>query len=128
MENRSLPSGGVLDPTFGPVVACGAGGVLVEVWKDVSVRLAPLTAEDASSMVRSLRSYPLLAGYRGSAAADVLALERILLRLSALAEDLPQVAELDCNPLMVGTNEATVVDARVRVELAPVEAPLGGRL
>jgi acyl-CoA synthetase (NDP forming) len=94
---------------------------------DVAVRLAPLTAADAGDMVRSLRSYPLLTGFRGAAPCDVGALEEALLRLGALAENLPQVAELDCNPLMVQEQGVVVVDARARVEAARPPVPLGGR-
>ena len=71
--------GVVHDPQFGPVVACGAGGVQVELLKDVSVRLTPLTNEDAVEMIRALKTYPLLTGFRGSVVADVAALEEGLL-------------------------------------------------
>jgi acetyl coenzyme A synthetase (ADP forming)-like protein len=107
--------GSVSDPQFGPVVACGAGGVLVELLRDVSVRLTPLTREDASEMVRSLKSYPLLTGFRGSAPCDTAALEEGLLRVSAMVEDIPQIAELDCNPFVVQESGAVILDARVRV-------------
>ena len=80
--------GVVHDPQFGPVVACGAGGVQVELLKDVSVRLSPLSNEDAAEMIRELKTYPLLTGFRGSAPADVRALEEGLLRVSAMVEDL----------------------------------------
>jgi len=93
--------GVVHDPQFGPVVACGAGGVQVELLRDVSVRLTPLAREDAAEMVRSLKTFPLLNGFRGSAKRDVAALEEGLLSLSAIVEDLPQIAELDCNPFVV---------------------------
>ena len=66
-------------------------------------------------MIRALRTYPLLTGFRGRPAADVAALEDVLLRVSAMAEDLPQIAELDCNPVIVHPHGASVVDARVRV-------------
>ena len=107
--------GVVHDPQFGPVVACGAGGVQVELLKDVSVRLTPLSNEDASEMVRELRTYPLLEGFRGSAPGDVAALEDGLLRVSAMVEDLPQIAELDCNPFVIHKSGATILDARIRV-------------
>ncbi len=107
--------GVVHDPQFGPVVACGAGGVQVELLKDVSVRLTPLANEDAVEMIRELKTYPLLTGFRGSAAVDVGALERGLLRVSAMVEDLPQIAELDCNPFVVHETGATILDARIRV-------------
>ena len=107
--------GVVHDPQFGPVVACGAGGVQVELLKDVSVRLTPLSNEDASEMIRELKTYPLLTGFRGSLPCDVAALEDGLLRVSAMVEDLPQIAELDCNPFVVHETGATILDARIRV-------------
>ena len=110
--------GVVHDRQFGPVVACGAGGVLVELIKDVSVRLAPLTRRDAEEMVRELKSYPLLTGYRGAKSGDVESLLDTVLRVSTLVEDLPQIAELDLNPILVHENGVTVVDARVRVAAA----------
>jgi len=113
--------GVVHDPQFGPVIACGAGGVLVELLRDVSVRLTPLNAEDAEEMVQSLKTYPLLTGFRGQPAHDAAALQDALLRVSALVEDLPQIVELDCNPIMVLRRGAAVIDARVRV--APYEPP-----
>jgi acetate---CoA ligase (ADP-forming) len=119
--------GVVNDPQFGPTVACGAGGTLVELLKDVSVRLSPLTRRDAAGMVRELRSFPLLEGYRGGPRCDVGALEDVLLRISALAEDHPQIAELDCNPVIVSPSGAVVVDARVRVAPAAPRRPLGAR-
>jgi acyl-CoA synthetase (NDP forming) len=118
----------VHDPQFGPVVACGAGGVLVELLGDVSVRLAPLTSDDASQMIRDLKSYPLFSGFRGAAPRDAAALEDALLRISALADDLPAVAEVDCNPIVVLEHGAVVVDARVRVEAVEPPRPLGARL
>ena len=87
----------------------------VELLKDVSVRLSPLSNEDAAEMVRELKTYPLLTGFRGSPPADVAALENGLLRLSAMVEDLPQIAELDCNPFVVHETGATILDARIRV-------------
>ena len=105
------------DPTFGPVLACGSGGVLVELLKDLSIRIAPLTGRDATEMVSSLKVYPLLVGYRGGPKYDVKALEEVILRIAALASDQPEVAEIDLNPVImkeVGQG-ATVVDARVRL-------------
>ena len=117
--------GVVHDPQFGPVVACGAGGVQVELLRDVSVRITPLSKEDASDMVRELKTYPLLTGFRGSAATDVAALEEALLRVSAMVEDIPQIAELDFNPFVVHETGATILDARVRVA-AVAPPPLVG--
>lgn len=107
--------GVVHDPQFGPVVACGAGGVQVELLRDVSVRITPLSKEDASDMIRELKTYPLLTGFRGSVPVDVAALEDGLLRVSAMVEDVPQIAELDCNPFVVHETGATILDARIRV-------------
>ena len=119
--------GVVHDPSFGPVVACGAGGVLVELVRDVAVRLTPVSAVDAAEMIRGLKSYPLLTGFRGGASRDIRALEDVLVRISALADDVPEIAELDCNPVIVATQGAYVVDARIRVEAAPPPALLGAR-
>ena len=119
--------GVVNDPQFGPTIACGAGGTLVELLKDVSVRLSPLTRPDAASMVRELRSFPLLEGYRGGPKCDVAALEDVLLRISELAEDHPHIAEIDCNPVIVSASGAVVVDARVRIAPASPRRPLGAR-
>ena len=115
------------DPSFGPVVACGAGGTAVELLKDVAVRITPLTTVDAAEMVRSLATFPLLDGYRGAPRADVPALEDVLLRISTLVEEHPEIIELDCNPVRVLADGAVVLDARVRVEAAPPPAPLGAR-
>src|SRR5438045_9171442 len=93
--------GVVHDPQFGPVVACGAGGVKVELLRDVSIRLTPLSKEDATEMVRSLKTYPLLNRFRGGPAYDVPALEDALLRVSVMVEDLPQIAEHALNPFAV---------------------------
>jgi acetyl coenzyme A synthetase (ADP forming)-like protein len=119
--------GVVHDPQFGPVVACGAGGVQVELLKDVSVRLTPLANEDASEMIRELKTYPLLTGFRGSVPCDVTALEDGLLRVSAMVEDLPQIAELDCNPFVVHETGATILDARIRVTTVEPRPLMGVR-
>jgi len=111
--------GVVHDPTFGPVVACGAGGVLTELLRDVAVRLVPITEQDAQEMLSQLRMAPLLHGYRGMPPRDTQALVDILIRVGALADDLPEVAELDLNPVLVHESGATIVDARLRV--APYE-------
>lgn len=113
-------AGVVHDSQFGPVMACGAGGVQVELLRDVSVRLTPLSNEDASEMIRELNTFPLLQGFRGESPCDVKALEDIMLRLSAMVEDIPQIAELDCNPVLVHEKGATIVDARIRIaKVAP---------
>jgi acetate---CoA ligase (ADP-forming) len=103
------------DPVFGPVLAVGAGGVTVELTREIAVRITPITDLDATEMVRELATFPLLDGYRGSAKADIWAIERVLLRVSALVEDQPGISELDLNPVMALIDGAVVVDARVRV-------------
>jgi len=90
----------------------------------VSVRVAPLTTVDAHEMVRALKTFPLLDGYRGQPKANVAALEDVILRLSAMVEACPEIAELDCNPVIVGAAGATIVDARVRVAAVAPPLPL----
>lgn len=114
-EGVEMLVGVTSDPDWGPVVACAAGGRAVELVGDVQSRLAPLSARDAGEMVRSLRTFPLLDGYRGAPRADVAALEDVLVRIAALAAAHPEIAELDCNPVLVGPAGATVVDARIRL-------------
>jgi acetate---CoA ligase (ADP-forming) len=115
--------GVVGDAFFGPVVACGAGGVQAELLKDVSARISPLTREDASQMLRSLATFPLLTGYRGAPAVDVDALEEVLLRISTMVDAHHEIAELDLNPVMAGPDGTVAVDARVRVEAVPPPRP-----
>ncbi len=115
------------DPDFGPIVACGSGGVTVELTRDVAVRMAPLTDVDAEEMLRSLVTFPLLDGFRGAPKADVRALEDVILRVSAMAVDELAIAELDCNPVIVLERGAVVVDARVNVRSTAPEPPFAGR-
>ncbi len=116
--------GVVNDRSFGPVVACGAGGTGAELIDDIAVRITPLTDLDAREMLRSLRTFPLLEGYRGAERCDIQAIEDVLLRVSAMVEAHPEIVELDCNPLIATPAGAVIVDARVRVEAAPAPAPL----
>lgn len=106
------------DPLFGPLVAFGLGGVHVEILGDVQFRITPLTDRDAASMVRSIKGYRLLTGYRGQPAADVKAIEDVLLRLSQLVDAVPEIAELDFNPIFVMPEGqgCRIVDAKIRVE------------
>jgi acetate---CoA ligase (ADP-forming) len=118
---RMVPSGvemlvgATSDPNFGPVMACGTGGTLVELFSDVVLRLHPLTENDAAEMIDELRGAPLLRGYRGGPAADEHALRDVLLRVSALIDACPEILELDINPLKVLRNGACAIDARMRV-------------
>ena len=106
------------DRHFGPLLACAAGGTAAELIDDVSVRLTPLEGGDAAKMIRSLSTFPLLDGYRGAPRADVAALEDVIERVGALAEAHPEIAELDCNPVVVHRSGASIVDLRVRIEAA----------
>jgi acyl-CoA synthetase (NDP forming)/GNAT superfamily N-acetyltransferase len=107
--------GVVQEPVFGPLVVFGLGGVATQVLDDHAARLAPLTRADADDLIHSIRAAPLLLGRGGRPPADLAALRDTLLRVSRLADDLPQVAELDLNPVIACAGGATVVDARVRV-------------
>jgi acetate---CoA ligase (ADP-forming) len=115
------------DPVFGPVVACGAGGTAAELLKDIAVRITPITDLDAREMVRSLVTFPLLDGYRGAPKADVGALEELLLRVGAMVEAHPEVAEMDLNPVVVLEQGAVAVDARIRLEAAAPSRPISAR-
>jgi acetate---CoA ligase (ADP-forming) subunit beta len=101
------------DPQFGPVLMFGLGGILVEILKDVSFRIVPLTKQDAREMVREIKGYPLLTGYRGQAAVNTANLEEMLLKLSAFMENAPDIQELDLNPVFAYANDVIAVDARV---------------
>jgi acyl-CoA synthetase (NDP forming) len=120
--------GVVQEPVFGPLVVFGLGGVATDVLGDRSARLTPLTDTDAAALIRSIRAAPLLLGHRGTPAADLGALENILIRVSRLAEDLPHVAELDLNPVIARADGAHVVDARVRILPAQAADPYLPRL
>jgi acetate---CoA ligase (ADP-forming) len=108
------------DPSFGPIVMTGMGGTLVELHRDVSVRITPLTDLDVEEMLSTLRMAPVLTGYRGSPPTDVAALKDLLHRINAMVEDLPEVAELDLNPVFVRPDGEGVVAVDLRMKLAPV--------
>ena len=104
------------DPQFGPVLMFGLGGVLVEVLKDVAFRIVPLTPRDAGQMVREIKGYPVLEGYRGQDPADVARLEQAILTLSEFVEGHPEIKELDMNPVFAYKDGITAVDARIVLE------------
>jgi acetyl coenzyme A synthetase (ADP forming)-like protein len=110
------------DPSFGPLVLFGMGGTTAELLGDRTLRILPLTDEDAHEVVRSLRGSPMLFGYRGRPEVDVAALEDLILRVGRLAEDVPEVAEMDLNPVIVSEHGVVAVDLKIRV--APLRAPL----
>ena len=118
-SSRELVCGVATDPQYGPMVMFGLGGVFVEVMKDVAFNLAPLTDQDAHDMVRSVKAFKLLEGARGTKPADINKVEEILLLLSQLVTDYPEVVELDINPLMISdkTGEAIAVDGRIKIKL-----------
>lgn len=106
------------DPLFGPLLAFGLGGIHVEILDDVQFRITPLTDRDASEMVREIKGYRLLQGYRGQPAVDIKAVEEVLLRLSRLVEEIPEITELDLNPIFAlpPGQGCKIVDARIRIE------------
>jgi len=119
-----LLAGVVQDPVFGPLVAFGPGGVLAELIGDAGFRLAPLSDVDARELVHAGKAGRFVGGFRGAPSVDAAALTDLLHRLSALSEGLPEVAELDLNPVMALPDGCLVVDARVRVEAAtPQRSP-----
>ncbi len=101
------------DPQFGHVMMFGLGGIFVEVLKDVAFRIVPLEARDASQLVREIKAFPVLEGVRGQAGADIKALEKLLLQVSAFAVAHPEVRELDLNPVIARPDGVMAVDARV---------------
>ena len=114
-DGVELLAGAVQDPVFGPLVAFGAGGVLAELIGEATFRIAPLTDVDAEELVATGKAGTLVAGFRGAPPADAAALRDLLLRLSRLAEELPEAAELDLNPVIAGPDGCVAVDARIRI-------------
>jgi len=104
------------DPQFGPVLMFGLGGILVEVLKDVSFRIVPVTARDAKAMIREIKGYPVLEGYRGQKPASIPALEKLIVKVSQFVEKNPQIRELDLNPIFAYSDKAVAVDARIILE------------
>jgi len=103
------------DPSFGPLMMFGLGGIYVEVMKDVSFKIHPLTDKDAEEMIQSVRGYPLLTGFRGSKPVNMDILKEMLLRLSQLVSDFPEIEEFDINPFFTGPerSQCKAVDARI---------------
>lgn len=118
-RGREVILGMTRDPQFGPLLMFGLGGIFVEVMKDVTFHLAPITAEEAMQMLKGTRSYALLKGARGQAPVDLNAIASALQRISQLATDYPEIKELDINPFIVGEvgADAYVADARMTLEL-----------
>jgi acyl-CoA synthetase (NDP forming) len=106
------------DPSFGPLIGFGLGGIHVEVLGDVSFRVMPLSDKDAREMIRDIHGYKLLEGYRGHPAADVASIEEVLLRVSRMVDELPEIRELDLNPVFAFAppKGCRVADVRIRVK------------
>lgn len=116
-------AGLTFDLLFGPLIAFGLGGIHVEILGDVRFRITPLTDQDAAEMVQEIRGYRLLEGYRGHPPADVAAIEELLLRVSRLAEEVPEISELDFNPIfaLAPGEGCRIADARIRVNSSATE-------
>ena len=108
--------GSIKDPQFGPTLMFGLGGVFVEIYKDTTFRIAPITIREAKEMISEIRAYPLLKGYRGQPKADVDAIAKVLLNTSQLVMNHQEIKELDLNPIMVYENGLKTADARIILE------------
>ncbi|MET8851046.1 acetate--CoA ligase family protein [Amycolatopsis sp. NPDC004625] len=122
-EGQEVIIGSVTDPTFGKIVAFGLGGVLVEVLKDVTFRLAPTSAEEALSMVDGIQAAEILRGVRGAAPVDRDALAAVITGLGELVTDFPQLSEVDLNPVLATPHGATAVDVRILVDPDAAKEP-----
>ncbi len=105
--------GMIRDPQFGPAIMFGLGGIFVEILKDVSFRVAPVTKEEALEMIREIKAYPILAGARGEKPVNVDALADMVVRIGEMATELPEIRELDINPIFAYEDSAVAVDARM---------------
>lgn len=107
------------DAQFGPVIMFGLGGILVEVLKDVSFRIVPMTKRDAAEMITEIKGFPILKGYRGQDPADIPYLEELIVKVSDFVDKNPEIKELDLNPVFAYKSGALAVDARIILEPAP---------
>jgi acyl-CoA synthetase (NDP forming) len=116
-EGTELMMGVTEDPLFGPLIAFGLGGIHVEILKDVCFRVTPLTDVDALEMIHEIKGFPLLEGYRGHTAADIPAIQKTLLKVSRLVEEVPEISELDLNPIFAlpPGKGCLIADARIYV-------------
>ena len=126
-SNREMVCGIATDPQYGPMMMFGLGGVFIEVMKDVTFRIAPLSDMDAQEMIKSVKAYKLLEGARGTTPAQMDQIKETLLRLSQLVSDYPFIDELDINPLLISekTGEGIAVDGRIKVRLEEAMDKLG---
>lgn len=119
VPGKEVVLGSSRDPSFGPLLMFGLGGIYVEVLKDVSFRIAPVTFNEAELMIKEIRSYPILKGVRGEEPSDLIAVRESLLRLSQLVTDFSEILEIDINPLMVlpAGKGAVVIDSRLTIKI-----------
>ena len=115
-QSTEVIIGSVKDPTFGQTVMFGLGGIFVEMLKDVTFKVAPLSEQDANDMITELKAYPLLKGYRNSPPVDTKAIVSVLLSVSKLVMDHPEIKELDLNPVLAYEKGVKTVDARIILE------------
>ena len=108
--------GTVKDPQFGSTIMYGLGGIFVEIIKDVSFRLVPITRDEAFEMIEELKAYPILQGYRKTSSVKKEAIIQILVNISQLISDYPEIEELDLNPIVINEKGAKVIDARIIIE------------
>ena len=114
-EGREIIVGMTRDPQFGPMLMFGLGGIYVEVLRDVSFQLAPITSDEALEMLLGTKTYKLLQGVRGEKSVDMQLVAECIQRISQLSMDFPQIKEMDINPLKISSEGATAVDARIRI-------------
>lgn len=115
-RDREVIIGGKWDPTFGQTIAFGLGGIFVELFEDVSFRVVPITKEDALGMIKEIKAYKILKGYRGKKPVSINALIDILLKTSKMLEENPEIKELDINPVFALADRAVAGDARIIIE------------
>jgi len=115
-QGTELFLGAKYEPKFGHVILCGIGGIFVEVFKDVTSGLAPLTMDEALSMIRNLRAYPIIKGYRGNPGVNREKFAEIIVRLSSMLRFATEIKEMDINPLLGSGNKIVAVDARITIE------------
>jgi acetyltransferase len=116
LSGTELFVGAKKEPKFGTMVLAGLGGIFIEVLKDVNAGLAPLSKEEAMTMINNLRGYKILKGVRGQEGVNIEKFADIIVRVSALVNAAPEIAEMDLNPLLGKPEHVTAVDARIRVE------------
>jgi acetyltransferase len=121
-HGREVILGAKRDPSFGPVLLFGLGGIYTEVFQETSIRVAPITRHDAEEMISESKASALLQGVRGQRASDREAVVESLLRLSQLMTDFPEIEGIDINPLMVLEKGAVAVDARITLRSIPTDS------